>query len=503
MKQVRGIFFLLLAICLVTSIIEPKFLGGENIQNLIMRTSLVAIMGIGVSLVIITGGIDLSIGSVVALVGCLLPILLDITWVTPGQMDVSDVSMASRRVEFHDEGHIFKAGDYVLFNEGYTIRGEKIWRIEGATADGITLTTSPVSNDEQGTLTPAYRIKEIRHADRQIVVDGDFSWLKKEDQIAFFQEGRDSRNEMIIDKTATNGGETIITMRQSPDTSLTSGVFVPMQGKHMSTPLAVGIVILICGLIGLTHGLLITRWKLPPFVVTLCGLLIYRGLARFLTEDKVMGFGEFHKGLKYFSTGQPVSVPIPFLDRIARGGFSGTDVDTGAVIDMITWVNIPMPFVIAAIIAILAIVFLNYSIFGRYLLALGNNETAARYSGVNTDRLVVSSYVICSLMAGVAGILYALWLNSTQPATTGTFYELYAIAAAVLGGCSLRGGEGSIIGVCIGAAVMQVLYNAINLTGIPTQLEWTVIGLVLLAGVVADEVFKRMAAKRRAKNSAA
>ena len=93
-------------------------------------------------------------------------------------------------------------------------------------------------------------------------------------------------------------------------------------------------------------------------------------------------------------------------------------------------------------------------------------------------------------------ILFALDVNSVQPAGQGNFYELYAIAAAVLGGCSLRGGEGSILGVIIGAAVMRVLYNAINVLGIPTQLEFAIIGIVILTGVIADELIRRVAARR-------
>jgi ribose transport system permease protein len=94
--------------------------------------------------------------------------------------------------------------------------------------------------------------------------------------------------------------------------------------------------------------------------------------------------------------------------------------------------------------------------------------------------------------------LFSLDLNSVQPSGLGEFYELYAIAAAVLGGCSLRGGEGTILGVLIGTAVMRVLYNAINILGIPTHLEFAIIGAVILAGVVTDEVVKRLTARRRA-----
>jgi ribose/xylose/arabinose/galactoside ABC-type transport system permease subunit len=160
-------------------------------------------------------------------------------------------------------------------------------------------------------------------------------------------------------------------------------------------------------------------------------------------------------------------------------------------------VEVPMPLLIMIALALLAGGFLNYTVYGRYLLALGRNEEAARYSGINTRAMVMTAYVICSVMAGIAGILFSLDVNSLQPSGHGSFYELYAIAAAVLGGCSLRGGEGSILGVVIGAAVMQVLYNAINILGISTQLEFAIIGGVILAGVAADELLRRMAEEQR------
>ncbi|MFP6670487.1 MAG: hypothetical protein VB857_03650, partial [Pirellulaceae bacterium] len=144
------------------------------------------------------------------------------------------------------------------------------------------------------------------------------------------------------------------------------------------------------------------------------------------------------------------------------------------------------------VIAVVAAIFLNRTIYGRYLLALGRNVEAAKYSGINTDRMIIVAYIICSVCAGIGGILFALDGNSIQPASHGNFYELYAIAAAVLGGCSLRGGEGSIAGVVIGAAVMFVLYNAINLLGIPSTLEFSIIGLVILVGAMTDEVAKKL-----------
>jgi ribose/xylose/arabinose/galactoside ABC-type transport system permease subunit len=159
--------------------------------------------------------------------------------------------------------------------------------------------------------------------------------------------------------------------------------------------------------------------------------------------------------------------------------------------------RVPMPFLIMLALAIAAAILLNNTIWGRYLLALGRNEQAARYSGVDTHSMIILAYVICSLLAGLGGMLFVLDVNSAQPADFGNFYELYAIAAAVLGGCSLRGGEGTIAGVVIGAAVMQILKNSITLLDFPTHIEYAIIGAVLLIGVITDEFTKRVAARRR------
>ena len=316
MKKVAGITGLLLAIFLFSWAVEPKFVSAYNLQNIIRWTSLFGIISIGVAFVIVTGGIDLSLGAVIGLVGCVLPMLLD---------------------------------------AGYS--------------------------------------------------------------------------------------------------AITS----------------FSIVILLSLSIGLVHGLLITRLGLQPFVVTLCGLLFYRGLARWLTNDQIQGFGSEYEDLREIAIG-----------KISIGGI----------------LEVPSPFLIVVVIGLLAAIFLNRTIWGRYLIALGRNEEAASYSGVPINRMKILAYIICSGSAGIGGILFALDVNSVQPAGHGNFYELYAIAAAVLGGCSLRGGEGSILGVIIGAAVMRFLYNAINVLGIPTQLEFAIIGIVILAGVIADESIRRIAARR-------
>jgi ribose transport system permease protein len=133
---------------------------------------------------------------------------------------------------------------------------------------------------------------------------------------------------------------------------------------------------------------------------------------------------------------------------------------------------------------------LHRSVYGRYLLAVGRNEDATRFSGIDTRAVVTGSYVLAGALTGMSGILFAFYTNSVSPSTHGNFYELYGIAAAVLGGCSLRGGEGSIIGIVIGTALLQVLQNLVNLLGIPSSLNFAVMGAVVLVGVLADQWFQ-------------
>ena len=326
MKKIFGILGLLVTICVVTSLVSDRFLTAYNIENLLRRSSLFGIIGIGAAFVIITNGIDLSIGSIVGLIGCLLPMAL---------------------VSF-----------------------------------GVPL--------------PA-------------------------------------------------------------------GLLIPVVVFGL---LALG------ALLGFGHGILVTKIRLQPFVVTLCGLLIYRGVARHVTRDETQGFGTGYEGLRSLAVGR-IELPFP-------GDFA-----------------LPVPCLVLIVVALAAGFFLNFTVWGRYMLALGRNVEAARYSGVPTDRVIILAYMICATLAALGGILFVLDVNSAQPVDFGNFYELYAIAAAVLGGCSLRGGEGTILGVIIGAAVMQVLRTAITLVGISSQLEYAIIGGVILLGVVADEVVKRAAAQRR------
>jgi ribose transport system permease protein len=231
--------------------------------------------------------------------------------------------------------------------------------------------------------------------------------------------------------------------------------------------IAAAIIVALGLVLGAIHGFLITRMRLQPFVVTLCGLLIYRGVARYYTDDGTAGFafGQSFPTLEWLTTGRSFGVPHSFLVFI--------------------------------LVAIAMSVVLHRSVFGRYLFAVGRNEEAARYSGIRTQAIIASAYIICGALAGLSSVYIAMYTRSISPASHGNFYELYGIAAAVLGGCSLRGGEGSILGIVLGAILLQVLQNLVNLLGIPSSLNFAVMGGVILVGVLADQQFVRLRERAR------
>ncbi len=482
-KKILGIFGLLVVICVFTASQSPDaFLQSGNLQNTMRWTALFGIIAIGVSFVIMTGGIDLSIGSVIGLLGCVLAMLLSTTYTAENTIEVTNVSTDSKQLTCAKPPPYAVGQKIVFLDRLFTV----------ASIDGDILTTEePIKTAaKRGSSLSAREIVEIRKPSdqlvrvgattrqpREIVLKGSGTGFKEGDRLELIYEVGAGKTFPIQGVVAGENNTVVVTvLTNAPVNGRVQKLRNPSAAKlstrsqFTSIPVAIGTVLGLALLIGLAHGLLITKLGLQPFIVTLCGLLFYRGLARFLTEDKEQGFAAEYLDLKQFAKGD-------FFEII---GTSSIDYAP------------PMPFIYFVVIGIIAAVFLNRTIYGRYILALGSNEEAARYSGINTDRMIILSYMICAFCAGLAAILFALDLNSLQPAAHGEFYELYAIAAAVLGGCSLRGGEGSILGVMIAAAVMRVLNNAINLIdGIDTRTEFAIIGMVILAGVIADELFKR------------
>lgn len=225
-------------------------------------------------------------------------------------------------------------------------------------------------------------------------------------------------------------------------------------------PLAVLMILLAGIILGAIQGFLVTKARVQPFVVTLCGLLIYRGLARYITADASMGF----------SYGDDFDT----LSNLASGRLMG----------------VPHTLILLIGIALVMGVVVHKSVFGRYLYAVGKNEEAARFSGIRTGSVIAGAYILSGLLAAVTTILLVFYTNSVVPSSFGSFYELYGIAAAVLGGCSLRGGEGSIVGILLGTILLQVLQNLVNILGIPSSLNFAVMGTVILVGVLADQALQ-------------
>ena len=262
------------------------------------------------------------------------------------------------------------------------------------------------------------------------------------------------------------------------------------QTGGLGYPLWVGISAGLCAavLVGILQGLLITRLKLQPFIVTLGGMLLLRGVSQTIVDGGVISMGD-----------------SPLLN-LASGGLLHLGRDP-----LLGW-----PLVIFGAVAGLGAYVLHYTVLGRYIYAIGGNREAARYSGINVNRVELFTYVISATTAGIAGICYAAYIGQMSQ-QVGVAYELYAIAAAVLGGCSLRGGEGTIFGIVIGASMMRVIDNGINMFQVKytdadgvhriwrlnPNWNWILVGAVILVAVILDQVVHMVQAARRLKEAAA
>lgn len=245
--------------------------------------------------------------------------------------------------------------------------------------------------------------------------------------------------------------------------------YLMQSGVH---PFAAATLVTLSGAaIGLLNGLLITKLKLQAFLVTLCGMFVYRGLARLLGGSV---------NLTNVREAQPgFTAPLEQLRKILVGKDA-----TGAI-------SFPVEFVILLVLAAAVGFFLHRTAYGRYWYAIGHNDLAARYAGVNVDRHRIAVYVICSTFAAFAGVLLLLDYSSLRSDNAGIGLELEAITGAVLGGCSIRGGEGTIVGIVLGAMVMPVLNNLITLNGLGSDIIPVIVGLTLLIGTTVDELIRR------------
>ncbi|MGX7393547.1 ABC transporter permease [Carnobacterium mobile] len=217
--------------------------------------------------------------------------------------------------------------------------------------------------------------------------------------------------------------------------------------------LAMVLAVIVGGLLGGFNGLLITKGKMAPFIATLATMTIFRGATLVFTDgNPITGIGD--------------SFIFKF---VGRGYLFG----------------IPFPVILMAICFVILYVLLHKMTFGRKTFAIGGNEKAAFIAGIKSDRIKIAIYSISGMMASIAGIIITSRLNSAQP-TAGQAYEMDAIASVVLGGTSLSGGRGRIVGTLIGALIMGTLNNGLNLLGVSSFYQQIVKGIVIIIAVLLD-----------------
>jgi ribose transport system permease protein len=233
---------------------------------------------------------------------------------------------------------------------------------------------------------------------------------------------------------------------------------------HLPVPAGMAGGILAGTMAGLLNGVLIAKMKVPPFIATLGMLNVAKGLALVISGLRPI----------YFSD-------TPAFNEMAMGSVLASIIPGFEVPNLVL-------FLFGA--AIIASLVLKKTIFGRYTFALGSNEEATRLSGVNVDGWKIGVYAVCGLFSGLAGVLIAARLNSAQP-SLGLGYELDAIAAAVIGGTSLSGGEGTILGTVIGAFIISILTNGLRILSVPQEWQTVVTGSIVVLAVYLDIVRRR------------
>ncbi|MNZ78738.1 Ribose transport system permease protein RbsC [compost metagenome] len=253
-----------------------------------------------------------------------------------------------------------------------------------------------------------------------------------------------------------------------------AGVVAALAVKELGMPVPIGMLlgILTGSLCGFINGLLVTRFKLPPFIATLGMMLIARGVALQITGARaVSGLGE--------SFGELGNGALFRIVNIGDDGFPN-----------VVFPGIPYPVILMVVIALAVSFMLNRSILGRHIYAVGSNADAARLSGVNVARVTNFTYILSGTLAGLTGCVLMSRLVTAQP-NEGVMYELDAIASAVIGGTSLIGGVGTISGTAIGAFVIGILRNGLNMNGVSAFTQQIIIGLVILVTVWIDQLRNR------------
>jgi ribose transport system permease protein len=262
-------------------------------------------------------------------------------------------------------------------------------------------------------------------------------------------------------------GETFVILTGGIDLSpgsvvvLTSVLVASFLSSGMGIFAAIILTLLIAVLIGIWHGIFVTKLKVPPFIITLGTFAMGRGLATAITK------------------GQQVMITQESFSYIWDGMIFGF---------------IPFPVLILIVVSGLSIFFLSRTVYGRYVYAVGGNIQAARLSGINVDSSRILVYVLSTVMAGIVGILIASRLEQGNP-NVGETYEMYAIAASVIGGTSLFGGIGTIVGALIGAGILTAVWKSLQLLEISSYWHQVILGIIIVIAVTVDVLRKKTKGK--------
>ena len=269
----------------------------------------------------------------------------------------------------------------------------------------------------------------------------------------------------ILQQTSVNAimavGMTLVILTAGIDLSvgsllaLTGAVAASIVGLEVNVLVAIGASLLLGAAIGAVTGLIVAKGKVQAFIATLVMMLLLRGITMVYTNGSPIntGFSDVADAFGWFGIGRPLGVPTP------------------------VW--------IMAVVFLAAWYMLHHTRLGRYIYALGGNEAATRLSGISVDKVKIIVYSLCGLLSALAGMIEVARLSSAQP-TAGTGYELDAIAAVVLGGTSLAGGKGRIMGTLIGALILGFLNNGLNLLSVSSYYQMIVKAVVILLAVLVD-----------------
>jgi ribose transport system permease protein len=471
---------------------ESVFLKLDNLRNIVRQASVIAIVAAGMTMVIITGGIDLSVGSLIAfsgvvtalclkqaggiplwglitlvlLLGCAgglglgaglgrpRPCLLAgfmvavgiafglghlaqnrILGITPRVPDTVEALVGAT----NGQGSVF-----LFFDGGKPGAAELTAKIkeELAVRPGIRVigerSVSPAESDE---LTESIEERARRTAEEVLEAYPDVRVLFGADRDIF------SGLERAIDAAGATTRLTAV------------GAVTDRTGLVIYAVLA-GLLVGCAG--GALSGVVITGFRIPPFIATLAMMLIARGLSRYLCKG------------------------VPIWDLPEQFEFLGNgylfEGHVGAI---------PVPVAVMVAVYVVGHLMLSRTKFGRYLYAVGGNEEATRLSGIPINMVKLAAYIITGGLSAVAGIIMAARLQCGHP-ETGALYELYVIAACVVGGASLMGGQGKIFGSLIGALLIWVIFNGLNLMNVNSYLQQAFLGLVIFMAVLLDQAKKRL-----------